>query len=148
MLAKYALNDSTSHCGISLRLNGNPNSLPSSPKSLATMPAATHTLFKFEDERIKAWGFGSDGQLGYGNTNNIGDGVPPNLSIKDSDFIPIADSVKQLTAGSNFSCALLRTGDVKCWGNGALGKLGYNSILDVGDGIGQSILQAGDLVLE
>jgi hypothetical protein len=33
------------------------------------MSILTHAHFKFEDERIKAWGLGSDGQLGHGKTN-------------------------------------------------------------------------------
>lgn len=39
-----------------------------------------HTCALLEDDSVRCWGFGGDGQLGYGNTQNIGDGpgeMPP-----------------------------------------------------------------------
>ncbi|WCL51162.1 RCC1 domain-containing protein [Leptospira sp. GIMC2001] len=144
LLVKNTIGDSTPHCGYSLNFNSNVTSPAPSPtfKSLATMPRANHTLLKFEDGRIKGWGNSDLGQLGYGNISSIGDG---NLSIKDSSFIPISQPIAQLTAGSNFSCALFISGDVQCWGSGNNGRLGYGNTNSVGDGVGISIQEAGIL---
>lgn len=38
--------------------------------------------------------------------------------------------VKQLSAGTNFTCALLTTGTVECWGENSFGKLGNGSNSD------------------
>ena len=59
-----------------------------------------------------AVGDGSYGQLGYGNTNTIGDGageMPP------AD-VNVGATVIQLTAGYYQTCALLSGGIVRCWG--------------------------------
>ncbi|MCG9873366.1 MAG: hypothetical protein MH321_01105 [Leptospiraceae bacterium] len=138
-LLKFAIRDSTSYCGYSLRFTN--QAVPT--KSLATMMASNHTLLKFEDGRLKAWGNGSFGQLGYGNSNNIGDGAGGNLGIQQSSFLPLSEKVTQVVAGEIHSCALLTSGDVKCWGEGADGRLGYNSIQAVGNGLGLSMEAAG-----
>jgi alpha-tubulin suppressor-like RCC1 family protein len=38
-----------------------------------------------------------------------------------------------LTAGSNFTCALLDDGEVRCWGGNSTGQLGLGSTADIGD---------------
>eukprot|EP01083_Nonionella_stella_P012447 35317_1 len=58
---------------------------------------------------VKCWGFGLYGQLGYGDTNNIG--IPENQVQLGSGFIP-----SQITAGGYHTCALSTTDKVKCWG--------------------------------
>ena len=51
---------------------------------------------------VRCWGYGADGGLGYGNTNNIGDDETP-ASAGD---VPIGGRAVQLSAGVA-TCALL-----------------------------------------
>ena len=56
-----------------------------------------------------------NGQLGYGNTNSIGD-TETQASAGD---VEVGGSVLQVAAGGSHTCALLTTGAVRCWGVGA-----------------------------
>ena len=58
-----------------------------------------------------------------------------------------ATDLRQVVSGASHTCALLSTGAVRCWGLGANGRLGYNNSNNIGDGIGLSILSAGDVPL-
>ena len=44
-----------------------------------------HTCVLLSDERVRCWGDGSNGQLGYGNTNSIGDDETP-ASVGDVPY--------------------------------------------------------------
>lgn len=41
----------------------------------------------------------------------------------------LADAVA-IEAGAGHTCALLGDGDIKCWGKGSLGQLGYGGVED------------------
>ncbi|HEX8834471.1 MAG TPA: hypothetical protein VF719_09735, partial [Abditibacteriaceae bacterium] len=76
---------------------------------------AGHTLARQAD-RVRAWGWNADGQLGIGNTTN--QAVPvtvPNLS-----------GVTFVSAGYSHSLALTG-GRIRAWGHNAYGQLGNNS---------------------
>ena len=93
-----------------------------------------HTCALLNDGNAKCWGRGYAGRLGYGNTDDIGDG--PN---EMGDNLPAIDlgtgkTAVQLVAGSSHTCALLNDGNAKCWGGGAFGNLGYGNTENVGDG--------------
>ncbi|MCP5493673.1 MAG: putative Ig domain-containing protein [Leptospiraceae bacterium] len=77
---------------------------------------------------VKCWGRADSGQLGYGNINNIGDDEIP-ASIGNVD---IGETVIQVSSGLKHTCVLLSTGNVKCWGEGNHGRLGYGSSTDLG----------------
>jgi alpha-tubulin suppressor-like RCC1 family protein len=81
---------------------------------------------------------GSGGLLGYGNTNNIGDDETPasagDVPVLSADELSAGVSVAQITAGTFHTCALLSTGNVRCWGGGGLsGQLGYGNLNTIGD---------------
>lgn len=92
----------------------------------------------------KCFGYNNWGQLGYGSTNNIGDGVNEmGESLKDLDlgFIP-----KQIVAGGGYqtgdgsgtyvgghTCAISIEDQLKCWGLNDYGQLGYEDISNRGD---------------
>ena len=78
---------------------------------------------------VRCWGSGRSGQLGYGNTDNIGDDESPS----SAGNVNVGGTVIQLATGGNFTCALLDTGAVRCWGDGGGGQLGYGSTDNVGD---------------
>lgn len=67
------------------------------------------------------WGSNQSGQLGDG-TNN-----PKSLPTAVSG--PLSN-VLETSLGSSHSCALLSTGEARCWGHGNVGQLGNNSDSD------------------
>ncbi|GHP08360.1 hypothetical protein PPROV_000709900 [Pycnococcus provasolii] len=78
-----------------------------------------------DNDKVKCWGRNDGGQLGYGDTNNRGDGYN-----EMGDNLPYVDvgtgrTVKQIAAGSGLFCALLDNDAVKCWGRNSWGQLGY-----------------------
>jgi alpha-tubulin suppressor-like RCC1 family protein len=77
-----------------------------------------HTCALISDGTVTCWGWGTDGQLGTGNTN--------------SSDVPVAvtggalanKTVAQIATGNGHTCALISDGTVTCWGLGADGQLG------------------------
>lgn len=88
-----------------------------------------HTCALLDSGAVRCWGRGSYGQLGYGDTNNIGDDEHPAVA---GDVFVGAPTL-QLTAGEHHTCVLLVTGAVRCWGAGWRGQLGYGDTSDIGD---------------
>ena len=90
-------------------------------------------------------GSGALGALGRGNTQNIGDGTGP--SIMTAGDVPVGFRVVQVATAAAATCAVLDScaNRVRCWGSGSSGALGYNSTVNVGDGLGLSIIARGDV---
>ena len=89
----------------------------------------SHTCGMLTTGAVRCWGTGGTGQLGYGNTNNIGDDETP-ASAGDVD---VGGTVAQINAGGSHTCALLDIGAVRCWGGGSVGQLGYGNTRIIGD---------------
>ena len=100
-----------------------------------------HTCALLDTGAVRCWGFGSDGRLGYGNTDNIGENETP-ASVGDVD---VGGTVLQIAAGGSHTCALLVGGAVRCWGVGSDGRLGYGNTDDIGDD--ETPASAGDVVV-
>jgi len=92
-------------------------------------PGANHTCARLNTGGVRCWGAGAHGQLGYGNSNSIGDSVLPSAA----GDVNVGDTVVQVVAGTEHTCALLSSGAVKCWGYGPLGQLGYGNGNSIGD---------------
>jgi alpha-tubulin suppressor-like RCC1 family protein len=89
-----------------------------------------HTCALLDDGTVRCWGKGASGQLGLGNTENIGD----NEAVDSVAPVNLAgESAIAIAAGANHSCALMASGTVRCWGAGASGQLGYASTVNIGD---------------
>lgn len=88
-----------------------------------------HTCALMEGGEVRCWGRSNRGQLGYGTTNSVGDNEAPSTA----GVVQVGGTVTQLTAGSNHTCALLDDGNVRCWGYGVYGRLGYNNTNNIGD---------------
>ncbi len=86
---------------------------------------STHTCVLFSDGSVKCWGDGASGKTVQGNQTDLL--IPSALSIGTGLF------VSKIALGYNHSCFLLTNGNVKCWGDGAYGKLGKENMLDLGD---------------
>jgi alpha-tubulin suppressor-like RCC1 family protein len=100
---------------------------------LATLIAAggDHTCAILQSGALRCWGRNDFGQLGRGNTNNIGD----NETVYSAGDIDLGAGVlvKDLALGDFHTCALLTTGAVRCWGRNDLGQLGYGNTANLGD---------------
>ena len=83
---------------------------------------AAHTCALMATKRVRCWGRGIDGQLGYGNANNVGDDETP-ASVGD---VPLSGEVAAIAAGSDATCALMADGTIRCWGRNREGNLGYD----------------------
>jgi alpha-tubulin suppressor-like RCC1 family protein len=88
-----------------------------------------HACVLTEDGRVRCWGYGGHGGLGYGNPNDIGDDENP----EKAGDVPVGGRVVQLDAGFAHTCALLDTGRIRCWGANDCGQLGYGHQRNVGD---------------
>ena len=106
-----------------------------------------HTCALLDDATVRCWGEGFDGSLGYGNTQDVGDGVGPDVADVGPVDLGAGRTAIAITAGSNHTCAVLDTGAVRCWGSGDNGRLGYGSTQDVGDGVGPDVADVGPVDL-
>ncbi len=109
-----------------------PTSVPPINLGGAAQSVVAGSLFScalMEGGAVRCWGFGADGRLGYGNEEWIGDDEAP-ATAGDLDLGGVAI---QITAGHSHACALMQTGDVRCWGAGVGGALGYGSEESIGD---------------
>lgn len=87
-----------------------------------------HSCAILDDGSVRCWGFGENGRLGYGNRNNV---FTP-AAAPAVDLGP-GRTARAITAGASHTCAILDDGSVRCWGNGAAGRLGYGNTASVGD---------------
>ena len=96
-----------------------------------------HTCALLQSGALRCWGDATGGQLGYGNTDRIGDDESP---VEAGD-VSVGGTVSLVGCGELHTCALLEQGGVRCWGRGAIaeteiggfGQLGYGNLENVGD---------------
>ena len=110
------------------------------PLTAKTISAGNrHTCAILSNDAIKCWGDGSNGQLGQGHSNTIGDEVDEmgnNLNAIDLGTVDeTALTAKDVQAGNYHTCALLSNNTVKCWGDGANGELGQGHANTIGDDV-------------
>ncbi len=100
-------------------------------KATAITAGNYHTCAILDDGSVRCWGYGANGQLGYGNTSNVGDGQTPG-SVGPVD-LGLGRTAVAISAGGYDTCAILDDGSVRCWGYGANGELGYGNTSSIGD---------------
>ena len=83
----------------------------------AISAGGTHTCALLDDRSVRCWGEAGAGQLGYGNTEDIGDDETPG-SAGPVD-VGAGRTVAAISAGDVHTCARLDDGSVRCWGFGA-----------------------------
>jgi hypothetical protein len=91
-------------------------------------PGGQHTCALLTSGAVRCWGRGG-AALGYGNTETIGDDELPEAA----GDVELGGTVTELAAGETHTCALLPTGNVRCWGLGELGRLGHGNTTTIGD---------------
>ena len=102
-----------------------------------------HSCALMTDHTLRCWGEGGSGQLGNGDTIDIGDDA---MELQNIEAAQVSDDplpVQAVALGDEHSCALMGTlGNivVKCWGKNSAGQLGLgdrnnrgNSVRTVGD---------------
>ncbi len=100
-------------------------------KAKAISAGGGHTCALLDDNTLRCWGLGANGQLGYGNTSNVGDGrgqTPASAGPIDLG----GHTAKAISAGGFHTCAVLDDGSVRCWGDGGDGQLGYGNTNSIG----------------
>jgi alpha-tubulin suppressor-like RCC1 family protein len=106
-------------------------SLGSSRIAVAVATAGRSTCVILDNGTVKCWGLNSSGQLGYGNTENIGDNETP--SAIDPVDLGAGRTATAIAGGGDHFCAILDNGTVRCWGTGSSGELGYGNTQAIGD---------------
>ena len=94
----------------------------------------THTCALLDTGAVKCWGHNNFGQLGDGTASNST--TPVNVST-------LSSGVVQISAGQYYTCALLNTGAMKCWGYNANGQLGNGTITNSITPVDVSALSCG-----
>ena len=100
---------------------------------------AHHSCALLDNASVKCWGRNDNGQLGYGDTNNRGDGSDEMGVNLPEVQLPAGRSARNIVAGGNHTCALLDDSSVVCWGANDSGQLGQDSVDSIGDGIGAGV---------
>ncbi|PRP90488.1 hypothetical protein ENSA5_65070 [Enhygromyxa salina] len=67
--------------------------------------------------RLRCWGAGGNGWLGYGESENIGD----DEDWCEAGFVDIGMAVRSLEILGGNKCAISDAGEARCWGSGAVG---------------------------
>jgi len=96
-----------------------------------------HTCALLDNGMVKCWGENDFGQLGLGDTAARGDGPGEMGNTLPAVSLGVGRTAKQITAGAQFSCALLDDETVKCWGNNNHGKLGIGDMQNRGTSPGE-----------
>jgi cysteine-rich repeat protein len=98
--------------------------------AIAIAAGAKHTCAMMVDASVRCWGSNSEGQLGLGHTNNIGDDETPNSSAA---MVQLEATAVAIAAGGNVTCAILSDGTLRCWGQNDFGQLGLGNTNTIGD---------------
>ena len=98
---------------------------PLSPAAGRISTGAYDTCAVLQDGSLRCWGLNYNGELGYGNTTNVGD-----VDNTPATVGPVnlgGHKVTAVAVGSYHTCAILDDGSVRCWGLGGNGRLGYGN---------------------
>ena len=99
-----------------------------------------HICAILDNERLKCWGDSTNGKLGYGNLNHIGD-----QAGEMGDALAYVDlgsdagnpvKVKDIDLGENHTCAIVEIASenkLKCWGSNTYWQLNSASTNNIGD---------------
>lgn len=112
-------------------------------KCVQVSAGGQHTCVRLEHGPIRCWGRGSGGRLGYDSIDNIGDGVGERIFFAGN--VPLGANATWISAGGFHTCAVLESDGIRCWGENHNGQLGYGNTERVGDGVGPTIQEAGDV---
>ncbi len=98
---------------------------------------SVHTCVLTNDSEIFCWGEDISGQLGNG--GSAVNSTSP-VSVLDATGEANLSGVVQVVAGNDYSCALLTSGQVSCWGGNSYGQLGHGEDADIPSAIPVTVL--------
>ena len=83
---------------------------------------------------VKCWGYNYNGNLGIGNSNQVGDHLDEMGEYQAFTDLGSNLSAVDIDAGRYHACAAMDSGEVRCWGYGSSYRLGqYYSSNNIGD---------------
>ncbi len=93
---------------------------------------------------VRCWGRNDHGQLGYGHDRSSDDIDAGDMDVADAGDVEVGGIVRQIATGREHTCALLSTGNLRCWGaNFSYGQLGYGHYILIGNN--EKPASAGDV---
>lgn len=105
-----------------------------------------HTCVIDNSDAVRCWGRNNLGQLGKSNTLDIGAAANP-VSGQSPVDMGTGVTAKAVAAGTQHTCVIDNSDNVRCWGSGSSGRLGYSSTSNVGDDTTRSVSAAGTVNL-
>ena len=96
-----------------------------------------HTCAILDNNSVKCWGGNGNGRLGYGDTDDRGDTSGEMGDALSAVSLGTSRTANSISLGSGHTCVILDNSEVKCWGNGASGRLGYGATTSLGDASGE-----------
>jgi alpha-tubulin suppressor-like RCC1 family protein len=93
---------------------------------LQVATGAEHTCALLSPGVLKCWGRNESGQLGRGNTASLS--TPPATPVSLGGTMAF-----HIAAGAWHTCALLSSGEPRCWGRNTHGQLGLGHTYNLGD---------------
>jgi alpha-tubulin suppressor-like RCC1 family protein len=94
----------------------------------------SHTCGLFNGGYVRCWGRNDEGQLGLGHAQFEGDNLPYELTVFDASGTPqpagpinLGGPATAISAGGEFTCAILSDQSVRCWGVNDVGQLGLGN---------------------
>jgi alpha-tubulin suppressor-like RCC1 family protein len=94
--------------------------------AVAIGAGAYHACAVLESGKVACWGLGNLGQLGDGRAGGNNSSVKMPVSTTAVEVLDITNA-KRVYGGEYYSCALLKTDDVYCWGRNHRGQLGVGN---------------------
>ncbi len=83
---------------------------------------SVHTCAVMAGGEVKCWGYNAHGALG--------DGTTAVRRLTPVDVVGLSGPAREVVGGAAHTCALLRSGEVMCWGANASGQLGDGTQVD------------------
>jgi uncharacterized repeat protein (TIGR01451 family) len=105
--------------------------------AVAISAGTNHSCALLDNATVKCWGFNQTGELGIGDGGTRGDAAG-----EMGDNLPAVDlgtgrTAVAISAGQQYTCAVLDNATVKCWGSNFSGKLGQGDSANRGDAAGE-----------
>lgn len=85
-----------------------------------------------DDGSVRCWGDSYRGAMVTGNTASVGDSPG-----ESTTRIPLPGPARDLAAGQYHACAVLESGQLRCWGANGNGQLGQGNETNIGDNPGE-----------
>lgn len=119
-------NSSTSQQGAPVDVHASQDDAAALSGVTAIAAGDNHTCALTTAGGVKCWGSANAGELGNG-ANPSYRSAPADVRTSSGDATPLAN-VTHVAAGSDHTCAVTTSGGAKCWGGGAYGQRGDNSL--------------------